>query len=104
MKIYIAGPYTKGDVIINIRRAIDAAEEISKKGHTPFIPHLTAYWHLIYPHELEFWYNYDNEWLKSCDALYRIPGVSAGANMEVDLARKLGLIIYWKLEEIPDIS
>lgn len=104
MKIYIAGPYTKGDVIINVRKAIDVAEEISKKGHTPYIPHLTAFWHMIYPHDLEFWYNYDNERLKSCDAIYRIPGESVGADQEVKLARELQMIVYWKLLDIPDIT
>ena len=28
MKVYIAGPYTKGDVAINVRNAIEAADRV----------------------------------------------------------------------------
>ena len=101
MKIYVAGPYSRGDTIMNVRGAILAAEEIIKKGHVPYIPHLTAFWHLVAPHEYKFWLEYDFEWLDTCDALYRIPGESAGAELEVDFMRNLGRPVYEKLEDIP---
>ena len=102
MKIYVAGPYTKGDVVLNTRKAIEVGEKIAELGHVPFIPHLTLFWHMLYPHtDIDFWYTYDNEWLKSCDALFRIPGESTGADAEVKLARKLGLPVFYMLSEIP---
>ena len=82
-RIYIAGPYTQGDVALNVRKAVQVADEIAKLGVVPFIPHLSHFWHLIRPHEYEFWINQDLEWLKSCHALYRIQGESRGADMEV---------------------
>ena len=87
MLIYVAGPYTKGDTAQNVRKSIDAAEMIVQKGHTPYIPHLAHFWHILYPHEIEFWYNYDIEWLIMCDAVYRLPGESKGADNEVCKAR-----------------
>lgn len=105
MKIYVAGPYTKGDVILNIRNAVYAGNFIAHRGHIPFIPHLTAFWHILTPHEsIEFWYDYDLEWLKMCDALYRIEGESEGADREVDVAKSMGLPVYTSLFDIPDES
>jgi hypothetical protein len=104
MKIYVAGPYTKGDVAINVHNAIMAAEELVRKGHTPYIPHLTHFWHLVCPHEIEFWYNYDLTWLKYCDAIVRLPGESTGADKEVELARVWGLRVFDATESVPYVG
>jgi Domain of unknown function (DUF4406) len=101
MKIYIAGPYSHPDPIANTRTAILAAEEVIKKGHVPYIPHLTLLWHIVVPHRLEFWYEYDKVWLRFCNALLRLPGESKGADEEVALARKLCLPLYYTLDQIP---
>lgn len=101
VKIYIAGPYTKGDVAVNVRNAILAAEEVSKRGHVPFIPHLTHFWHLVSPHEYQFWLHQDIHWLKACDAVLRLPGESSGADKEVDIAIKLGMPVYYTIDDIP---
>ena len=94
MRVYIAGPYTKGDPVVNTRRAISAGEAVQARGHTPFIPHLTLFWHLVYEHEAQFWYDYDLEWLAVCNALIRLPGDSLGADKEVDRAKELGIPVY----------
>ena len=36
-----------------------------------------------------------------CDAIYRIAGASKGADMDIEVARKLGLNVYTSLESIP---
>lgn len=38
-RIYVAGPYTKGDVEANVARAIEAGDVVAYHGMTPFIPH-----------------------------------------------------------------
>lgn len=101
MKIYIAGPYTKGDVGQNVRTAIMDGDYVSRLGHFPFIPHLTHFWHLVLPHEYQFWLDQDIEWLKICDAVLRLDGESAGADKEVELAKSLGKPIYYSVFEIP---
>lgn len=100
MKIYVAGPYTKGDVVENVRAAVIAGDEIFKKGHIAFIPHLTHLWHMIRPHPWEDWLRMDLEWLKVCDALLRIPGDSPGADRELDEALALGLVVYYDIDAI----
>jgi hypothetical protein len=101
MKIYIAGPYTKPDPVVNTRNAILAGEEIIKLGHIPFVPHLNHLWHMVSPHEEDFWYAYDLVWLRCCHGLLRLPGASKGADIEVDEARMMNIPIYYSLKEIP---
>jgi hypothetical protein len=101
MKIYIAGPYTKGDVALNVRAAIFAGSHVANLGHIVFIPHLTHFWHLLTPEKYDFWMKQDEAWLRECDALLRIGGESSGADKEMSIAEKLGLIIYHSVFEIP---
>jgi hypothetical protein len=101
VKIYIAGPYTRGDTAQNVREAISAGDYVSRMGHTPFIPHLTHFWHFLYPHEIQFWYAQDIEWLKTCDAVLRLEGESAGADHEVELAEKWGMPVYRSVFDVP---
>ena len=86
-KIYIAGPYTKGDVVLNVRNALDVAEYVASLGAVPFVPHLTHFWHLVHPHDWEFWMKYDEHWLEACPGLIRIKGESKGADREVARAK-----------------
>ena len=92
--IYVAGPYSGGDPVINTRKAIEAGEQLRALGFVPFIPHLTHLWHLISPHDIDYWYEYDNEWIQKCDALLRLPGVSKGADAEVALALELDIPVF----------
>ena len=100
MIIFISAPYTVGDVAINIRKTCLVGDEILKKGHIPLIPHLSHLWHLISPKPYDTWLDIDLELLSMCDALLRLPGESKGADIEVEEAKKLCMIIYYSLEEI----
>jgi hypothetical protein len=96
MFIYVAGPYTKGDTGRNVREAIIAGNNLRALGHTPFIPHLTHFWHLLIPHDdINYWYQYDMEWLEKCDAVFRLPGESKGADAEVERAQELGMLVFY---------
>ncbi len=59
MKVFVSGPYTHPDPVVNTRNAILAGEDIVRLGHTPYIPHLNHLWHLVCPHDPMFWYEYD---------------------------------------------
>ena len=102
MRVYIAGPYTKGDPVWNTKAAILAGEMVVEVGHTPYIPHLNLLWHFATPHSPEFWYNYDLEWLILCDCLIRLKGESPGANREVAYAKERGIPVY-TMSEFYDI-
>ncbi len=100
MLIFISGPYTHPDPVINVRNAILAGEEVLKLGHNPWIPHLNHLWHLVSPHPEEFWYAYDLIWLRKCDAILRLPGESKGADKEMKLAKIRGMKIFRSIGEI----
>lgn len=91
MRVYIAGPYSQGDPVLNVRAAIQAAEAVLAAGHSPYVPHLTMLWHLVSPHPVADWYAHDLEWLAACDAVLRLPGPSVGADAEVKEAERLRL-------------
>ena len=100
MFIYVAGPYTKGDVAVNVKNAIIAGNNLRSLGHTPLIPHLTHFWHLVQEHGIDYGYRYDMEWLEKCDALFRLPGESTGADAEEARARELGMPVYHTYGEV----
>ena len=96
MKVYIAGPYTNGDPVLNIQRVIRAAELVRHYGHLPFVPHLSHLWHLCSPHDYEYWMEMCLEWVAECDCLIRLPGESEGADREYLRAKALGIPTYWR--------
>lgn len=97
-RVYIAGPYTHGDVMVNIRAAVQAAERVFAWGGAPYVPHLTGFWHFISPHEHAYWLTLDCEWLAVCDVVLRLPGLSPGADQEEDIAARLGIPV------VPDLA
>lgn len=99
-RIYIAGPYTKGDVARNVRNAYEAANQLADLGFAPFVPHATHFWHMLFPREYEFWLELDNQFLPCCAAVLRLPGESDGADKEVKLAQSLGLPIFTSVEAL----
>lgn len=102
MLIYVAAPYSLGDLVSNVRFACEVGDKILAKGHIPFIPHLSHFWHFVSPKSYEEWLRIDRAFIPRCDALLRVDGKSPGADMEVDLAKRLGVPIYYSLEDIPD--
>lgn len=101
MRVYIASAYTQGDVAINVRNVILVADELVKRGHTPYIPHLTHFWHLVSPKEVKFWYDYDNSFLDHwAECLLRLDNESKGADAEVERAKRLGIPVYFRIEDL----
>ena len=105
LHIYVASPYTVGNQDQNRRNSIEYGEIILNKGHYPFLPlAVTSQWEDMYPKHYEQWMDYDFGWVRKCDALYRGKGESSGADREVALAQELGKIVFWELDEIPDLT
>lgn len=99
-KIYVAGPYSQGDTILNIKEAVAAADILLDYGFVPFVPHLTGFWHMLYPRDYDKWLAYDLEWLKSCHALLRLEGESKGADQEVAWAMENGIPVFTEISQI----
>lgn len=99
-RIYVAGPYTLGDVAVNVATAIEYGDRLLTMGFSPFVPHLCHFWHYKHPHHYEEWLDWCLEWVEQCDALLRIPGESKGADREVMHAIKHGIPVYTSIESM----
>ena len=99
-RVYVAGPYTRGDVAINVRTALESADCLLSLGYAPFVPHLTHLWHLTFPHPYQVWIDLDLEWVAICDAVLRIPGESGGADGETAYAIERGIPVYGSIREL----
>ena len=98
MRIYIAGPYAKGDPVVNIRRMIMTAERIIEAGHVPFVPLLYHLWHLMSPHDYSYWMSLDRAWIEACDMLIWLDGESSGTQEDIAIAEHLGIAVYSEKE------
>lgn len=92
--IYIAGPYTQGDPVLNTRKALQLGERVYEMGGVPIVPHLSHLWHLVAPKPYDFWMNLDLDYLDHCYALYRIEGDSPGADKEVAKMKEMGRPVF----------
>lgn len=110
MKVYIAGPYSADTDVEregNVERAMHAGLEVKKRGHSPFIPHLTHYVDEYCEDMSEFNMGYEDymEWdlafLEVCDALLYLDP-SPGADRELQKADEMGMPAYGSVTEIPD--
>lgn len=97
-RVYIAGPYTQGDVAVNVANAIQAGAVLMNHGIRPFVPHLSHFAHMMFPRPYEDWIYQDLEWLRCCGALLRLPGESPGADVEVAHARKWEIPVYTSMD------
>jgi hypothetical protein len=111
LKIYVAGPYTAPTAELRLRNtniAIDVGLQLWKKGHFPYIPHLTHFVderaaEIDIPMQYEEYLAWDTEWLKQCDAFLYLAS-SRGADYELQNAKRLGLAIFHSIDEIPDVN
>ena len=92
--VYVAGPYTKPDPVLNTRKACLIADELVQMGAAVIVPHLSMLWHAISPASIDEWYRRDLEVLVHCHAVALMPGESTGADAEVAHARRHGIPVY----------
>lgn len=100
IRVYVAGPYTNPDPVTNTKRAIEAGERLLRMGYVPYVPHLTLTWHMLHPHEYDDWLEYGIEWVKTCHAVLRLDGESAGADQEEELANGLDIPVFKSIESL----
>jgi hypothetical protein len=100
--LYLAGPYTHPDPVINTNAALRLGTKLFERGlYVPHVPHLTLLWHMVTPRPIEHWYLLDLQHLKLCDAIMRLPGESTGADAEMAHAINCGLEVI-EFESLTD--
>jgi hypothetical protein len=98
--IYIASPYSAGDIAANVRRQHDCFNELRNLGFYPYAPLLHHYQEIIHPRSYADWMQFDLHWLSKCDAMIRLPGESIGADMEVLFARENKIPIFYSIKDL----
>jgi hypothetical protein len=115
MMILIAGPYRSGTgddpekMAANVQHMESYALPLFRLGHIPVLGEWFAFplLHLARSKQVgdeaydEIFHPIAERLLEKCDAVLRVGGASAGADLMVETARKNGLQIYTKLEQIP---
>lgn len=101
-KVYIASPYSKGDIAANVHLQMETANTLINLGFCPFVPLLTHFQHLMFPQPYEIWLAQDTEWVKACDCLLRLGGESNGADREVKYMISLGKPVFYSIDELED--
>ena len=113
LRIYIAGPYTgngsEEQKKTNVFSARYAQKRLTKRGHYPHCPHaMTEQLDGILgggEEEHEYFMRLDLMYIQQMmDAILRLPGESPGGDLEVKLAERLGLPIYHRVDEVPNID
>ena len=99
--VYVASPYSLPDPVENTHHAIAAGERLDASGViTAYVPHMNLLWHIVYPHDVDFWYGYDVAFLARCDALYRLPGESKGADDEEEYMAREGKPVFYDEDDV----
>ena len=52
----------------------------------------------------EYLYPVASRLIERCDAVFRIDGISKGADQDVLLARRRGLPVYYRMEDVPPLD
>ena len=104
--VYVAGPITKGNTLVNLRNGMMAGLELVKLGYVPFVPHNDMIQYMLDPETLDYEtiLSMDLAWVERCDALLRLPGESPGADREVAHATKHGLLVTNSIDYLEEAN
>lgn len=98
--VYIASPYTIGDVAVNVKAQMDIANALINLGYCPYAPLLSHFLHMNNPQPYERWMDIDFEMVTRCDIVLRLPGNSSGADREVCFAKSKNIPVVFSLSEL----
>ncbi len=116
-RIYVAGPLTKGGLAENVNRATAAFVALAKAGFAPMCPHWSVYskscgeWTensvkcigtALGNDQMSHadWMGVDLPWVAVSDAVLRLPGESAGADLETAHAAEHGVPVLHSVEAV----
>lgn len=115
MLILISGPYMTGTdgveakIRANLARMEAMALPLYQRGHLAVVAEWLS-WPVIVqaggtdhgsPEFAEYQYPAAHRLLAKCDAVFRIPGESRGADLECEVARTLGMPVYVDIDDVP---
>lgn len=117
-RVYIAGPITRGVLADNLNQATAAFVALAKAGLAPHCPHWSAWSGTAHPagghpsHAVAYasaqpnelahadWMAVDLCWVAVADCVLRLPGESAGADIETAEAARLGIPVFHSIGDV----
>jgi nucleoside 2-deoxyribosyltransferase len=121
LRVYLAGPISRGDLADNVNQATAAYIALASAGVAPFCPQWSVYasectrvpvptgepgivvcYGEPLPNDLTHadWLAVDFAWVEAADAVLRLPGASAGADREVEWATLLGIPVFRTVTQV----
>lgn len=109
--VYIASPYTRGDVAINTFFQCKVFNQLlDDKKVWPIAPLWSHFQHTVFPRKYEDWIEYDQALLRLYDACLRVnpdfpqwdykETQSSGADNEVKTFQELGKPVFYSIEDL----
>lgn len=109
--VYIASPYSHGDMQINARTQILVMHKMLDDGIViPYAPLLGHVAQIVQPRTYDSWMEFSLDILKRCDAVLRVDSEhketnylqihSRGADMEVACAMREGINVFYDFDEL----
>jgi hypothetical protein len=109
--VYIASPYSKGDVVMNTHFQCKIFDQLLNDGKVlPVAPLWSHFQHLLFPRPYKEWIAYDQEMLRLYDCCLRLSATleehgykqaeSSGADAEVASFRKMGKSIFYSIKDL----
>ena len=105
LRVYVAGPLTAmtdAGMEANVRNAMQVADELMKRGHAPFVPHLSHFANAVHPHAYREWLEVDFAWVTRSDVLFMIAD-SPGTRQEVMVAAACRIPVVRSLEALDEL-
>lgn len=109
--VYIASPYTKGDLAINTHFQCKTFDQLLDDGKVlPVAPLWSHFQHTAFPRKYQDWIDYDQAMLPLYDACLRLnvehaeleysQKDSTGADGEVDTFERLGKPVFYTVADL----
>lgn len=101
--VYIAGPISRGCQFTNVRKGCELWHQLWTLGIDAYCPHWSAQqqFHTELGHAE--WLAYDTQViLPRCDALFRMPGESSGADIEVEWMKEHGKPVFYEISKLAE--
>jgi hypothetical protein len=108
-RVYVAGAYNADNIVSaleNMRKGMRVSTEVFLAGFAPFVPWFDYHFNLMLREgeklTIEDYYEYSIAWLKVSDAMVLVPGYenSKGTKKEIEIAKELGIPIYYTVESM----
>lgn len=106
-RLYLSGPISNGDTLshakqrANVVHALGVARELQEEGIWVHVPHLTFLFNVYgCPRAYKDMLEDDRPMVEYCDGLLRLPGESAGADLEVKWASEADKSVFYSIDTL----